>query len=98
MEKKPIYTTSKTGPDLLIIRVPNGILSRCGPSCYNSISPDCSCICHGSNHGLGYKTAVFNSISLINRFKKDNSRIELSSHSKKKLAKLLQLNILSADD
>lgn len=86
-----------TGPDLLIKYVGHGILTKCGPACYNALDEDCHCICHGSNHSQGYDRALHNSFNHIARLKKDDPCIFLSLHSKKKLAKSLQLNILSSD-
>ncbi len=88
----------KTGPALLIKRVPKGILTSCGPDCYNSIIKECYCICSGSNHGQGYDRALQNSFNNISRLKKADPDVQLSLHSKRKLSKLVQLKIYPADD
>ena len=80
-------------PTLLILKGPHGTIAKCGPSCYNSIFQECSCICRGSNHGQGYNTSIANSLNLISRFKKDYPDIQLSLHSRRALAKLKQTKI-----
>lgn len=81
-------------PALLIIRGPRGILTSCGPDCYNSIHDECACICKGCNHRQGYEKSLQNSLNFIARLKKDNPEIQLSLHSKRKLAKLNQKQII----
>ncbi len=47
-------------PDLLILVGDKGIISKCGPSCYNASFSECACICRGINHGVGYKQGLSN--------------------------------------
>ncbi len=98
MQNHTTEHTKNTGPDLLIKYVGHGILTKCGPFCYNSLDEDCHCICKGSNHSQGYRRALQNSLTFIARLKKDDPSIFLSLHSKKILAKSLQLNILPFND
>lgn len=80
-------------PTLLILRGPMGIITFCGPACYNNKDKTCTCICKGSNHGRGYDHALHSSLNYIARFKKDDPDINLSLHSKRALAKLNQKQI-----
>jgi len=46
---------------MLEIRKANGIVwCRCDSRCYESILPDCSCVCQGENHGVGLEVAINN--------------------------------------
>ncbi len=81
-------------PTLLIIKVPRGILTKCGPHCYNAVFDECHCICAGSNHSQGYKRALQNSLNNIARLKKTTPNIQLSLHSKRQKAKLEQTKII----
>ena len=98
MQRTSIRNPKSKGPAVLIMRVPGGTLTNCGPDCYNSIFKKCHCICGGSNHAQGYERALQNSFNTIARLKKYDPKIELSLHSKRKLSKLVQLKILPADD
>jgi len=98
MQRTSTRNFEKKGPALLIKRVPKGILTSCGPDCYNSVFGECHCICHGSNHSQGYDRALQNTFNIISRLKKEDPDIQLSLHSKRKLGKLVQLKILPADD
>jgi len=98
MQRTAIRNYKIKGPNLLLKRVPKGILTSCGPECYNSLIIECHCICHGSNHAQGYDRALQNSFNNISRLKKSDPDVQLSLHSKRKLSKLVQLNILPADD
>jgi len=75
---------------LLVLKGPMGIITFCGPECYNDKYSVCTCICKGSNHGQGYERALQNSLTHISRFKKDDPDIHLSLHSRRALAKLNQ--------
>lgn len=35
-------------------------VASCGTKCYNAKTPNCSCICGGLNHGVGFAKAVQN--------------------------------------
>ncbi|MBA7608301.1 hypothetical protein ES703_15478 [subsurface metagenome] len=79
--------------NLLVLKGPMGIITFCGPACYNNKYKTCTCICKGSNHGIGYKHALKNSLNHIARLKKDDPDIHLSLHSKRARAKLEQTKI-----
>ena len=80
-------------PALLVIKAPRGILTKCGPHCYNAVFSECHCICQGSNHSQGYDRALHNSLNHISRLKKTIPEIQLSLHSKRQKAKLNQSQI-----
>ncbi|GAJ06659.1 unnamed protein product [marine sediment metagenome] len=81
-------------PTLLVLKGPMGIITFCGPACYNNKDKTCTCICKGSNHGSGYDQALQNSLTHISRFKKDDPDIHLSLHSKRQKAKLEQSTLI----
>ena len=41
-----------------------GCIGRCDAKCYNAEHPDCTCICGGKNHGVGYQQAQENTNEL----------------------------------
>ena len=44
---------------LLEIRDGSGkLVGRCDARCYNAKHDDCTCICHGKNHGIGLDVAI----------------------------------------
>ena len=45
---------------LIIVYGPEGVLKRCDANCYDSRGTKCTCVCGGSNHGLGLEAAIEN--------------------------------------
>jgi hypothetical protein len=37
---------------------------RCDAKCYSADNPGCDCICGGANHGVGYETALAQTVAL----------------------------------
>ncbi len=54
-------TTSKTQRPVLIIKSKEGkLIGSCGTQCYDDEGFHCTCICGGTNHGVGRKQAARN--------------------------------------
>lgn len=49
----------------------SGETRRCDEKCYNAISPECDCICHGMNHGKGLKQAQENTALYVKELVKE---------------------------
>jgi predicted GTPase len=45
---------------LMSVQFGNGKKGKCDSRCYDAIRPDCSCVCGGINHGVGYLQAKQN--------------------------------------
>lgn len=45
---------------LIALTLANGTVHMCDESCYNSLEPECTCICLGLNHGVGLSHAERN--------------------------------------
>lgn len=45
---------------LIAVYNSEGCAGRCDARCYEATSPDCDCICGGSNHGAGLQKASAN--------------------------------------
>lgn len=45
---------------LIEIRNSQGVVGRCDAKCYDAEHGECSCICGGVNHGVGFDQAVRN--------------------------------------
>lgn len=56
-------------PDLIVIKDSRGqTLAACGPACYEGHTPDPSCICAGTNCGLGIRLAAQNLLAFRHTF------------------------------
>jgi hypothetical protein len=49
---------------LISVHSSDGCEGRCDARCYEATHPDCKCICHGVNHGVGLSRAVDNTRQL----------------------------------
>lgn len=45
---------------LISVHNSSGLVGRCDAHCYDAREPDCTCICGGKNHGVGFKQAYDN--------------------------------------
>lgn len=45
---------------LIAVYNSEGCVGRCDAHCYNARWPECTCICHGKNHGVGLSRAMDN--------------------------------------
>jgi predicted RNase H-like HicB family nuclease len=45
---------------LIAVHNSDGLVGRCDARCYNAHEPECTCICHGANHGKGLDRAIEN--------------------------------------
>lgn len=45
---------------LIEVRNSDGVIGRCNELCYNAQHPECNCVCHGKNHGVGLRQAIDN--------------------------------------
>ena len=50
---------------LISYHTSDGCKGRCDAKCYEAVTPICTCICGGSNHGVGYKQACQNRHDLV---------------------------------
>ncbi len=80
-------------PDLIILEGEKRIISKCGPSCYNSAFKECSCICRGINHGIGFKQALKNVLQPSFFLDKRFQSLKLSSHIHDYVRELTQLKL-----
>ena len=55
-------------------------IGKCDSNCYNAKTPDCDCICHGANHGVGLKKARENITKHVDewmeRYKRQNKEVK----------------------
>ncbi len=49
---------------LIAVYNSEGCVGRCDARCYAASTPDCDCICGGSNHGVGQQRAMDNTRAL----------------------------------
>ena len=45
-----------------------GCIGRCDAKCYEASTPDCTCICGGTNHGAGVNKATENTKALAEKW------------------------------
>lgn len=50
---------------VLIEDVSGGTRRRCDTTCYNATGRECSCVCGGTNHGIGLDAALYNTSELV---------------------------------
>ena len=81
-------------PNLLIYNTHGRSPLSCDHDCYNSVSPNCNCICNGSNHGIGYEKALKNTLSIFSALFQYDNNYKLSLHSRRARAKLQQTKII----
>lgn len=59
-------TASNHPQPVLLIRTNDGeLIGACTRDCYDNEDFQCSCICRGVNHGVGYRTACANAVDGI---------------------------------
>jgi hypothetical protein len=67
---------------LIEVRNSDGVVGRCDERCYAARHPDCDCVCHGRNHGVGLHQAIDNTREmggqLLAEYRQDGQAAELA--------------------
>lgn len=50
---------------LIALLIDGEFVAHCGPDCYNNTDPAPSCICGGSNRGIGFTYAQQNTLTHV---------------------------------
>lgn len=56
---------------LITVGHSSGEQRRCDAKCYNATSPECDCVCGGTNHGIGLKAATANTEAIAKNLLKE---------------------------